>query len=460
MLDELTALLGADRVSTEPTDLDAHARDWTPRVLLADRSGGALPTPSSVVRPHSTEEVAEVLRWADTGRVPVVPFGGGSGVCDGIGAPDAVVLDLREMRAIGDIDTKSHLVRAQAGVMGPDLAAALSAEGFTVGHEPQSFAISSVGGWVATRACGQLSARYGGIEDLLLGVEAVLPGGKVVSSKITPRRSAGPDVAALMLGSEGTLGVVTEAVLKVRPIPEERSDICLRFDHMSDGVVFCRALAQSGLQPTVVRLYDKEDAFLFLRNHPDEEQGPLAIVSFDGRAAEERSTAATKLGGRAGNPELVAHWWSHRNNAVDEFKKVMAGEGLLGAHGVVDTMEVSGTWTVLRNLYHSMKENLSSEADLVGCHLSHIYEQGACLYFTLASATPHDEAAAQRLDAWWSVGMKTCLETGGSISHHHGIGRLKAKWLPEELGGWYEVLRSVKKAIDPNGIMNPGALGL
>ena len=460
MLDELRGLLGPDSVSSEPQDLREHAKDWTPRVLLAERSGAELNRPRCVVRPNSSEQVAEVLRWANTQLVPVVPYGGGSGVCDGVGAPEAVVIDMRGMNRIQDIDTKSRLVRAEAGVMGPDLAAALLTEGFTAGHEPQSFDISSVGGWVATRACGQLSARYGGIEDLILGLEAVIPDGDVLRSKVTPRRSVGPDVTALMIGSEGTLGVVTEATLKISPVPEERTDICLRFDHMADGVAFCRSLAQSGLSPTVVRLYDAEDAFIFLRSHPDEEQGPLALVSFDGPEAQRRANEALTLGGREGNHDLTKHWWGHRNNAVGEFKKVMAGEGLLGAHGVVDTMEVSGTWSILRDLYHSMKDNLAKEADLVGCHLSHIYEQGACLYFTLASATPDDETAARRLEAWWSVGMSSCLEAGGSISHHHGIGRLKARWLPEELGGWYEVLRSVKQAIDPNRIMNPGALGL
>lgn len=460
MLDELQSLLGADVVSTAAGDLDAHAKDWTPRVLLAERSGAALPRPRCVVHPASAEQVAGALRWANERRVPVVPYGGGSGVCEGVGAPEAVVIDMREMNRVLDIDTKSRFVRAEAGVMGPELAEALAAMGHTVGHEPQSFDISSVGGWVATRACGQLSARYGGIEDLLLGLGAVVPDGEILRSKVTPRRSVGPDVASLMIGSEGTLGIVTEATLKIAPIPDERTDICVRFEHMVDGVAFCRALAQSGLSPTVVRLYDAEDAFIFLRSHPDEEQGPFALVSFDGGEAARRSRAALELGGSEGNPDLTKHWWTHRNNAVGEFKKVMAGEGILGAHGVVDTMEVSGTWTVLRDLYHSMKEQLSGEADLVGCHLSHIYEQGACLYFTLASATENDAAAAERLEAWWTVGMTSCLQAGGSISHHHGIGRLKARWLPEELGGWYEVLRAVKRSIDPNGIMNPGALGL
>lgn len=460
MLHELRSLVGPDVLSTEAEDLDRHAKDWTPRVLLAERRGAELPRPCCVARPRSAEQVSSVLRWANERRVPVVPYGGGSGVCDGVGAPEALVIDMREMDRVLDIDTKSRLVRVQAGVMGPSLAAALASEGHTAGHEPQSFDISSVGGWVATRACGQLSARYGGIEDLLLGMEAVLPGGEILRSKVTPRRSVGPDVASLMIGSEGTLGIVTEATLKIAPIPDERTDICVRFEHMADGVLFCRALAQSRLSPTVVRLYDAEDAFIFLRSHPEEEQGPFALVSFEGSEAARRGGAALKLGGSQGNADLTKHWWSHRNDAVGEFKKLMAGEGLLGAHGVVDTMEVSGTWSVLRDLYHSMKENLSGEADLVGCHLSHIYEQGACLYFTLASATQDDDAAAQRLEAWWTVGMTSCLAAGGSISHHHGIGRLKARWLPEELGGWFEVLRAVKRSVDPNGIMNPGALGI
>lgn len=460
MQDELSALIGRDAVSTDATDLDAHATDWMPRSLLAQRTGSETPRPSCVVRPRTTDHVSALLRWADARGVPIVPFGGGSGVCGGIGVADAVVIDMREMDQVLDVDTKSRLVRVQAGVMGPALASVLLAEGYTVGHEPQSFDISSVGGWVATRACGQLSARYGGIEDLVLGLEAVLPGGSVARSKVTPRRSVGPDVAALMLGSEGALGIVTEATLKISPVPEERSDVCVRFEQMSEGVAFCRDLAQSGLHPTVVRLYDKEDSFIFLRSHPDEEQGPLALLSFDGRAASERAAGALALGGRPGNQQLVTHWWSHRNNAVAEFRKVMMGEGLLGPHGIVDTMEVSGTWTVLRDLYHSVKERLSIEADLVGCHLSHIYEQGACLYFTLASATADDAAAAGRLEAWWTTGMTACLEAGGSISHHHGVGRLKARWLPEELGAWHEVLRSVKRTLDPKGIMNPGVLGL
>jgi alkyldihydroxyacetonephosphate synthase len=457
----LGELLGPHRVSVHPADLHRHATDRSSSALLARRSGNKYGLPACVVRPRSTEQVADILKWADATKTPVVPYGGGSAVVEAIVASGAIVVELRALNEIIDFDEKSRLLRTQTGVMGPELAEALTSWGFTLGHEPQSVDISTVGGWIATRACGQLSPRYGGIEAMVAGLEAVLPGGRVVRSKATPRRATGPDVASLMIGSEGTLGIVTEATLRVSPLPVVRVDRCVRFDHMADGVAACRALAQSELRPTLVRLYDREDATLFLRNHPGEETGPLMLLSFDGEGAEERARRAAELsGGRPGDDALVAHWWAHRNDAVEEFTKLMAGEGLLGEHAMVDTLEVAGTWSVLRDLYHSMKEALSGVADLAGCHISHIYPDGACLYFTLASACSDDDVASETLDRWWETGMTACLATGGSISHHHGIGRRKARWLDPELGGWLEILAAVKSAVDPNGIMNPGALGL
>lgn len=460
-LADLARLLAPDAVSTDIDDLMAHARDWSPRALLDARSGVTPDLPLCVARPTSTPEVARLLEWAQSTRTPVVPFGGGSDVVQGIVPTDAVVVDLAEMWRIRDLDTKSMIVYVEAGVTGPQLREALAVEGLITGHEPQSHDISTVGGWVATKACGQLSSGYGGIEDLIVGIEAVLPGGKIVRSKVTPRRSAGPDVASLMIGSEGTLGIVTAAALRVSRSPEERVSRCLRFAHMTDGVKAARTIAQDALHPTMLRLYDSEDAMLFLRNHPDEPQGPLMLMSFAGHHAQERAERAVGIaGGDPGSEALVEHWWAHRNDAVGEFRKIMRGEGLLGPHAAVDTIEVSGTWTVLRQLYHSIKEGLKAEADLVACHISHIYVEGACLYFTMGSMTDSDDEARVRFDTWWNIAMQECIAAGGSISHHHGIGRTKAPWLKDELGGWWDVLRMVKGAIDPHRIMNPGVLGL
>jgi alkyldihydroxyacetonephosphate synthase len=457
----LRALIGNSRVSDDEPDLEAHSRDWSPAALLARRAGSPPELPLAVVRPTSTEEVSKLMAWATQNSVPVVAYGAGSDVVRGIEPRGCVVIDMGEMWQIRDLDGKSRVVVAEAGVTGPQLAEALEAQGFTLGHEPQSHDISTVGGWVATKACGQLSSRYGGIENLVVGIEAVLADGTVVESRVVPRRSAGPDVTSLMIGSEGTLGIITAVALKISPSPGPRSNLCLRFDHMTDGVKAARAIAQEDLRPTMLRLYDEQDAMLFLRSHPEEPQGPLMLVSFDGAHAAQRIERATLLaGGQPGNEALVQHWWDHRNDAVTEFRKVMQGEGLLGPHGIVDTIEVSASWTRLRNVYHSIKDALSPHADLVGCHLSHVYPTGACLYFTIGAVTSSDDEAKQRLETWWGEAMTNCLREGGSISHHHGIGRTKASWLPEELGGWFTVLKSVKQALDPNNILNPGALGL
>jgi alkyldihydroxyacetonephosphate synthase len=264
-----------------------------------------------------------------------------------------------------------------------------------------------------------------------------------------------------MIGSEGTLGIVTEATLRLSPADVGRADRCIRFEHMADGVAACRTIAQSELVPSVVRLYDHDDSTIFLRAHPDEAPGPLLLISFEGSDAGRRADSAVELaGGVRGNDSLVEHWWEHRNDAVDDFRELMGGRGILGPYALVDTIEISGAWSVLRALYHQVGEALEPLADLVGCHLSHVYPDGGCLYFTLASACADEAAAAALYEKWWATAMQECLAAGGSISHHHGIGRLKAPWLAAELGGWFEVLKAVKAAVDPHRIMNPGALGL
>jgi alkyldihydroxyacetonephosphate synthase len=431
------------------------------QALISKRAGTTEVAAACVVRPRSTEQVAAILRWANDTHTNVVPYGGGSGVCRAVVATDGIVVDTRAMCEIIDFDEKSRLVRVEAGVQGPDLRKALESWGYTLGHEPQSIKISTVGGWIATRASGQLSVRYGGVEDMVAGMEAVLPGGKLVRSKASPRKSTGPDVAQLMIGSEGTLGIVTEVMLRVHPIPAPLAHACVRFDHISDGVAACRRIVQSSLAPVLMRLYDKEDAALLLRRFDDPDTRPVLLLTFDGEDGASRAQQAAEISnGALDDDALVAYWWDHRNDAVDEFQILMAGQGVLGPHALVDTMEVSATWTRLRDLYHTMKDALTPLADFVGCHLSHAYPDGACLYFTMAATCPDDESARERHDQWWRTGMETCLAAGGSISHHHGIGRMKAAWLEREMGGWMDVLRAVKRAVDPNGIMNPGALGL
>ena len=459
---ELSAILGEHRVTVHPADLHRHSGDMSPGALLARRRGKGLKRPICVVRPRTTQQVSEVVRWANESKVPLVPYGGGSGVVDGIRPMGCVVVELRAMNEIRDFDEKDRVVRAECGVIGSDLDQALNGWGYMLGHQTQSMAISTVGGWIATRAIGQLSTRYGGIEDILVGMEAVLPDGRIVRTREAPRWASGPDVASLMVGSEGTLGIVTEATLRVSPLPPARLDLCVRFEHMGEGVQAVRQIIQENLDPTVIRLYDRDDAEIFLRNHPDEPRDPFLILSFEGFDAHARLEEAFRLArGEKGNDALVDHWWNHRNDIADEYRKLMAGEGVLGPHAIVESIEVSARWSNLRDVYHSMSEALKKSADIVGCHVSHPYVDGACLYFSIASAScGSDDEAERLLDEWWDIAMSNCVENGGSIGHHHGIGRRRAKWFPDELDGWWDVLVAVKKAVDPYGLMNPGAMGL
>ncbi|HEX9697348.1 MAG TPA: FAD-binding oxidoreductase, partial [Actinomycetota bacterium] len=292
-LPDLTSLLGADSVSTDPIDLAAHAHDWWPDALLRERSGETLTLPVAVIRPSSAEQVASTLRWASAAGTPVVPFGGGSGVCGAAQAvAGAIALDTRRLDRI-QIDETALTVVAGAGVMGSVLEAALNERGLTLGHYPQSIEISTVGGWCATRGAGQKSSAYGRIDDMVLGMEVALAGGDLVRFPARAGTSAGPDLMRVFLGSEGTLGVITEATLRLHPQPSEASHAAFGFERFEDGLDALRLLARAGALPAVARLYDEADAAIAFRDRAP--GGSVLIVRFegdDGPVAAARRDAA------------------------------------------------------------------------------------------------------------------------------------------------------------------------
>ena len=460
---QLAELLGQEAVLTEPRDLAIHSKDLSPSRLIQQRAGVEdAELPEAVVRPADTRDVSEVLRWADAEKVPVVPRGGGSNVVRGIAPSGGIVLDLGRMDDVLDIDERSRLVRIQAGARGGAVQRALESEGWMLGHQPQSIALSSVGGWIATRSAGQLSLGFGVIEDILAAMDVVIPGGRILRERPVPRRSAGPRLDQLFIGSEGALGVVTEAVLKIVPTLEERADAAFRFDHMADGVAACRAIAQAGPGgPILLRLYDADDTAIFWRRAEEPPSGHTLIMSGRTSADLERAVSlAREAGGETAPDWLVGSWWDHRNDAAEDLMTLLSGRGVLGPHPAIDTFEIAATWSHLRGVYHAMKEELGPDADILACHISHVYAGGACLYFTAVGICDDDEQAARRLEGWWDKAMSISLREGASISHHHGIGRTRAAWLRDELGDWFELLRAVKRAVDPNGIMNPGVFGI
>jgi alkyldihydroxyacetonephosphate synthase len=443
------------------TDVEARSgrtRDWWMRSLIASRLGDDR-RPAAVVRPRTTAEVSTVLAWADASGTGVVPFGLGSGVCGGV-APerDEIVLDLGAMAQILALDERSLTVVVQPGMRGSDFESALRARGYTMGHFPQSIALSTVGGWCATRAAGQLSTLYGNIEDMLVGCEVVLAGGRVIRLPAAVRSSTGPDLRELFLGSEGALGVFTELTLRIHPGAEAEAAAAFVLPSVAAGVEILRIVMRAGWRPAVTRLYDAPEAGRNFKTSSDGQpmllvlsEGPRALVAAEIDAVR---AAAAAEGARAVGDDPVRSWIEHRNS-VPSFDSLLE-QGL-----VVDTIEVAIGWDRLVPLYDRVVAEGGSIDGmlLMSGHVSHCYTHGANIYFTFVGAHGGSlEKALAVYDAAWDATMRVTHELGGTIAHHHGIGRVRKRWLVRELGDAHDVLVRIKKALDPNGILNPGAL--
>ena len=433
---------------------------------MRERAGERLPGPDVVVWPGSTDQTAALYRWATQHQVPLVPYGGGGGVTGGATpVPGCVMVDTKRMDHIGPLDEASGLVTVQPGVIGQNLEDWLAARGWTLGHFPSSITISSVGGFAAARSAGQLSTKYGKFEHMVAGLTAVLADGTVVERRPQPASAAGPDLMGVLLGSEGTLGLITQVVLRVHPAPEAIRLRGFRLPSFGVGLNAVRAVLRLGLRPAVVRLYDEADTGLF---HPEVGDGCLLITMCEGWAPlvelEEAALldAVTAVGGQDLGEEPGRTWFERRYDASYRLADYLKPGGVFGDAVAVDTLEVAASWAQLPHAYEQVRGALGSAMDLVLCHASHAYSDGACLYFTFGAAGQGDEAAvAQRYDAAWTAAMQAAVEAGATITHHHGVGLLRAPWLRAELGaGGFEMLERIKAALDPAGIANPGKLGL
>jgi len=455
----LARALGPDRVAEDEATLAAHRTDYWILAHLRARQGRLPAGPISVVKPRSTAEVATVIRLAQQHGVPVVPYGAGSGVVGGATPPPgALVLDLSALARLLELNERALYARVQAGMLGGAYEAAVQARGYTSGHYPQSIDRSTVGGWVATRAAGQFSTRYGNIEDICFGLEAVLPSGEIVRLEPMPRASVGPSLRELFLGSEGTLGVVTEVVLRLHPLPESRALASFAFSTMAAALDAARRVLRLGWRPAVLRAYDTVESARQFSAWASPEACLLLVVS-EGPAtlvqAEAAACAREALigGGKAVGTEPVAHWLEGRNT-------VPGWEFFLDREMLADTLEVAATWDRIDAVYGRVVAALAGAPGVIVAsgHSSHGYPQGTNIYFTFVMKPEDFPRAEQTYLEAWSRALRATLDAGGTISHHHGIGRLRAPWLAEELGSAYPLLRDLKRALDPHGIMNPGAL--
>lgn len=452
-------------VSTHPGELTTRARDLWAMAMLRERIGDRVPPPAAVAFPRSTEDVATILAWSEESQTPVVPRGGGSGVCGGAQAVrGGVVIDLGEMNHVLSVDEQSLTIQVEAGIRGERLERHLGERGLTLGHYPQSLAISSAGGWIATCSAGQASAGYGVIEDLVLGMTVVLAGGNVLRLQPTPRSAAGPDLKRLFVGSEGTLGIITEATFSVSRRPDELRWEAFGPEDFTAGIELVRSIIQRELSVVVIRLYDETDATLVF-GELGHQGGPVLVVGMSGDVvgvgaqAEAMREEAAKHGAKTLPSTFGDHWWAHRLDAVDTYRRIMGEERLLGDGVVVDTMEVAGLWSRLPKLYRSVQEALARHAEAVGCHVSHPYRSGGSLYFTFLLRAEDDRKVRETYVSAWRDGATACQDAGGTITHHHGVGILKSLFMERELGiEGLRLLRTLKSSLDPNNLLNPGKL--
>lgn len=451
--------------------LQAYAQDLWPRNLLKLREEGP-PKESTVdlvLWPETPQHVSEIMKWASREDMVIYPYGAGSGVCGATIPSESekrprVLVDLKKMRKVRSIDRKSLTVWAEAGLIGENLERHLNQEGYTLGHFPSSIYCSSLGGYLATRSAGQLSTKYGKIEDMVLSVEFVLADGTVIESGRAPRSAVGPDWTQLLLGSEGTLGFFTAACLQIHRLPETRVMMGFGASDIVKSMEFARSLMQEGLRPAVLRIYDPLETSMALNSEVLKkcgfEGGAAIVVIFEGNralcdveAAQAREIAK-RLELQHMGPELGEHWWQHRYDVSYKQQLILSHNRML-----LDTFELAATWDKLEDVYRAVKA-VRPGTGMIMAHLSHFYHTGANIYFTLVSHAGVTGTSVEKYDEVWENMLRAALESGATLSHHHGVGQQKNEWMRREKGAWISIFEKVKRGFDPENRLNPGKMGL
>jgi alkyldihydroxyacetonephosphate synthase len=460
----LVDALGPDAVSTAPERLDSYVADTYWPALYAAAAGSPIARPDVVVRPTSEEEVAEVVRLADLHRVPVVPWGGGSGTQGGcLPVRGGIVIDLTSLDRILEIDDVSMTVTAQAGVNGRRLEAELNARGLMLPHYPGSVEWATVGGYIAARGSGVLSTRYGKIEDLLLSLRVATPAVGLMDTVAVPRHAVGPELTQLFVGSEGTLGVITRATLQLVPLPDARRFAAVSFPSVGAGITAVRRALQRGYRPSVVRMYDDvATRRAFAPVVGEDLSGVYTVFAFEGDAdaamLEERHTIALAqvAGADVLDPAIGQRWWDRR---YDFYHPPHNPElpAIWGTLDVVATYERIGA--VYDALHTAVRLPYADTGLELRMHLSHWYLWGTMIYgrFVVPDGGPDALALHDRI---WEDGMSAALDAGGVMNDHHGVGLKLGPFMRRQHGAALDAMVRIKSALDPHGVMNPGKMGL
>jgi alkyldihydroxyacetonephosphate synthase len=460
IIEKLAQAIGPEKVKTDEATLHERRRDWSVTNALADMEGRGAPNPACVINPESTEDVVKAVKICNENKALLVPYGLGSGCVKAtFTTPETVLLDMSSMNRIREINQKNLIATFEAGVRGADAESAVAKEGLMLGHYPQSIDVSSVGGWVSTRASGQFSSAYGNIEDVVMGLEVVLPNGEVLETRLTPRAAAGPDLKQIFIGAEGTLGIVTAVTFSLRWKPEKQDYTAFYVPDMETGFELQRNIQQTGWMPPVMRQYDAPESGRNFKDHARGDdcilimvhEGPATRVDAEMTACTE---IATELECDPAPAEMVTDWLEERN-------QIRPWETWLNGGIILDTIEIAATWDKIKPIYDSVIASLNEVEGILSAsgHSSHCYRSGINIYFTFAAKPADPGNMEATYYECWDRTMKAVIAGGGGISHHHGIGRVRRDYMSAEVGeSGVKLLRKLKQTLDPNGILNPDVL--
>lgn len=477
--DELKTKLLHGKVTIGHEERIIHARGKSYLDTIALRNGKLPELPDIVIYPKTKEEVIEAVRWAFLNDIAIIPFGGGTSVVGGVNPIKGknhlgiATLDLREMNRLVNIDTKSRIACAESGIEGPHLEELLQKEGVTLGHYPQSFEFSTLGGWVSARGAGHQSIRYGKAEDWFAGAEIVSPPGPW-RTEFFPASAGGPQIKDLLPGSEGTLGIMTDIEFRIHPLPQEKYYTAYIFPSFEAGVEASRQLMETDIPLAMIRLSDSYETFFYTAMQMgggDPSSLPqfcLMLIGLEGNSPCITAGRQVIEGIFANHQAIclgegIAEQWFKQRFLLPYLRDEMLDYGL-----GVDTLETATRWSKLLDLYEaihkSIRQAIENDPDqkpkypIVMAHLSHAYLDGASLYFTFVFPRSMKDPAGQ----WHRIkkfASDTIRQYNATISHHHGIGTDHKPWFAGEKGALaYELLRQLKNQIDPKNILNPGKL--
>jgi alkyldihydroxyacetonephosphate synthase len=450
----------ADEVLTDTGSVVSWTRDWWVGSMVSETGGKPACPQAVVVRVSTVEQIQAVMRIANAESIPVTVSAGRSNVT-GAALPvrGGIVLDVCELNKLIGFDARSQIVEVEAGMFGDVFEEAIQRQhGMTMGHWPSSFGVSTVGGWVACRSAGQLSTRYGKIEDMVFGMDVVLADGSLVTVGGYSRAAVGPDLQQLFIGSEGTLGVIVRVRLKLHRLPDYGRAIAYGFDSFSSGLEACREIMQGGANPAALRLYDAlesrvqfnlDDTHVLLIADEGAPEVVDAVMAISERVCKE-------LGRELDGPVIFERWLDTR------YLTGKSAEGFNRSPGfVADTLEMSGRWSALPAIYDEVIAAINAvPGTLAGsAHQSHAYVDGACLYFSLRGEVGVENRATWYRQAW-DAANAVLTRHKAALSHHHGVGLLRAPYMADSLGRAFPVLEAIKRTLDPKNILNPGKLGL